>query len=80
MLVTGNAKAKYDKKKRSLRIVIPIDQTVKYEQDEVESAQITEITDEQKPNVVENDAWKNKVLEFSEANISEKILKQEENV
>ena len=46
VLVTGNAKAKYDKKKKSLRIVIPIDQTVKYEQDEVESAQITEITDE----------------------------------
>jgi len=30
-LVTSNAKAKYDKKKKSLRIVIPVDQTVKYE-------------------------------------------------
>ena len=30
-LLTASAKAKYDKKKKSLRIIIPVDQTVKYE-------------------------------------------------
>ena len=29
-LLTSSAKAKYDKKKKSLRIIIPVDQTVKY--------------------------------------------------
>ena len=30
VLLTASAKAKYDKKKKSLRIIIPVDQTVKY--------------------------------------------------
>lgn len=29
--MTANAKAKYDKKKKSLRIVIPVDQSIAYE-------------------------------------------------
>lgn len=30
LLLTENAKAKFDKKKKTLRIVIPIDQTINY--------------------------------------------------
>jgi hypothetical protein len=33
VLLTAKAKAKFDKKKKTLRIVIPIDQSVKYNQE-----------------------------------------------
>ena len=36
VLLTASAKAKYDKKKKSLRIIIPVDQTVKYQPEKVE--------------------------------------------
>ena len=35
--MTASAKAKYDKKKKCLRIIIPVDQTVNYNQDKSES-------------------------------------------
>ena len=47
VLLTANAKAKYDKKKKKLRIVIPVDQTVKYEPEEIKE-------EENKDNLVED--------------------------
>lgn len=59
-LVTANAKAKYDKKKKALRIVIPVDQSVTYE-----SEKEPERSEESKEQVVEDETWKTKVLEFT---------------
>lgn len=75
VLVTGSAKAKYDKKKKCLRIVIPVDQTVKYEQQkEEEQSKVEEI--KQEPNVVENQTWKNKMLDFTEPSVSVQVIKE----
>ena len=69
-LVTANAKAKYDKKKKCLRIVIPVDQTVNYEPERIEE----EAKEEEKPNVVQDQTWKNKVLDFTEPSVTTKLL------
>lgn len=53
MLQTGNAKAKYDKKKKCLRIVIPIDQSVNYEP-EKEVKEDSSKPEEPKEEVVED--------------------------
>jgi hypothetical protein len=50
VLLTGNAKAKYDKKKKCLRIVIPIDQSVNYEPEKEDSSK----PEEPKEEVVED--------------------------
>ena len=72
--MTFNAKAKYDKKKKSLRIVIPVDQCVKYEPEKVEE----EVKEEEKQKVVEDETWKNKVLEFTEPSVTVMMLENKE--
>ena len=75
-LLTASAKAKYDKKKKSLRIIIPVDQTVKYEPENVEPEAKEE---ELKENVIEDETWKNKVLDFSEPSVTVKTLDNQES-
>jgi hypothetical protein len=72
-LLTSNAKAKYDKKKKSLRIVIPVDQTINYVPEKIE-----EPHEQKKEEVVEDETWKNKVLDFSEPSVTIKMLDKEE--
>ena len=74
-LLTANSRAKYDKKKKSLRIIIPVDQTINYEPEKVE----TEVKEEEKENVVEDETWKNKVLDFSEPSVTVKTLDNQES-
>ncbi len=45
---TASAKAKYDKKKKILRITIPVDQTVNYEPEKVQEEPKKEEEEEQK--------------------------------
>lgn len=73
-LVTSSAKAKYDKKKKCLRIVIPVDQTVSYEPEKNQE----EAKQEEKPNVIEDETWKNKVLDFTEPSITTKLLESKQ--
>lgn len=80
-MLTANAKAKYDKKKKVLRIVIPVDQSVNYFQDEekerVEAVK-EEGGDKEEGKVVESEVWKNKVLDFTDQNVSVKMLSNEQ--
>lgn len=40
VLLTANAKSKYDSKKKILRVIIPIDQTIKYHPEQPQQQQI----------------------------------------
>ena len=68
------AKAKYDKKKKTLRIVIPIDQSVNYHTQQPAPALIAEQGDEDTGKVVQSEVWKNKVLDFTEPDVSVRTL------
>lgn len=59
----AEAKAKFDKKKKTLRVQIPVDISAIPEQDLPEFKSPEEIVkDEEEAKVVENEVWKNKVL------------------
>ena len=61
-LLTANAKAKYDRKKKTLRISIPVDPSYKPPQEEVKQVE--------DPQLVEEETWKNKVLDFAEPDVA----------